>query len=258
MRDWGGPTSKLVQVNETILVVEDEASIADFLTVSLTREGYRVLWARDGREALRLFRRDAPDAVLLDLCLPCCTPDLAGRSPLDGLEVLREIRLDDATSALHPPEGPSRGTPVLVVSVKNDEVDKVSALELGADDYVTKPFSARELIARIRANLRKTRPVGMESRVHFGALRIDWQRAEVHREDVRIFLTAREFEILGVLYHNRARVLTREQLLEKVWGHDFIGDDRVVDTTIKRLRKKIGAQQIETLRGLGYRLSEES
>ena len=221
-------------MNETILVVEDESSIADFLTMSLSREGYRVLWARDGHEAVRTFQAEAPDAVLLDLFLP----------GLDGLEVLRRIRRLNST-------------PVLVVSVKDDEVDKVSALELGADDYITKPFSARELIARIRANLRKAQSPQLATRVHLGTLQIDWQRAEVHREGVRVFLTAREFEILGVLYQHRAQVLSREQLLERVWGHDFVGDDRVVDTSIKRLRKKIGSERIETLRGLGYRLSEE-
>jgi two-component system response regulator VicR len=217
-------------VRETVLIVEDDESIAEFLTVTLSGEGYRVVIARDGREAVERFELDKPDAVLLDMMLP----------RLSGLEVLRTLRR-------------SSETPILIVSVKDSESDKVSTLELGADDYITKPFSPRELVARLRTNLRK-RGSG-EVRVRLGDVEIDWQRADVYKSGVRIILTAREFEVLRVLYDHRERVLGRESLLEKVWGFDFEGEDRVVDTTIKRLRKKVGSELVETVRGLGYRLS---
>ncbi|GMU52026.1 MAG: DNA-binding response regulator [Candidatus Xenobia bacterium] len=217
-------------MRETVLIVEDDESIAEFLTVTLSGEGYRVVIARDGREAVERFELDKPDAVLLDMMLP----------RLSGLEVLRTLRR-------------SSETPILIVSVKDSESDKVSTLELGADDYITKPFSPRELVARLRTNLRK-RGSG-EVRVRLGDVEIDWQRADVYKSGVRIILTAREFEVLRVLYDHRERVLGRESLLEKVWGFDFEGEDRVVDTTIKRLRKKVGSELVETVRGLGYRLS---
>ncbi len=216
-------------MKETILIVEDDESIAEFLTVTLSGEGYRVVIARDGREAVERFELEKPDAVLLDMMLP----------RLSGLEVLRTLRR-------------SSETPILIVSVKDSESDKVSTLELGADDYITKPFSPRELVARLRTNLRKR---GGEVRVRLGDVEIDWQRADVYKSGVRIILTAREFEVLRVLYDHRERVLGRESLLEKVWGFDFEGEDRVVDTTIKRLRKKVGSELVETVRGLGYRLS---
>lgn len=216
-------------MRETVLVVEDDESIAEFLTVTLSGEGYRVVLARDGREAVERFELEKPDAVLLDMMLP----------RLSGLDVLRTLRR-------------SSETPILIVSVKDSESDKVSTLELGADDYITKPFSPRELVARLRTNLRKR---GGEVRVRLGDIEIDWQRADVYRSGVRIILTARELEVLRVLYDHRERVLGRESLLEKVWGFDFEGEDRVVDTTIKRLRKKVGSELVETVRGLGYRLS---
>lgn len=208
--------------------MEDEPSIADFQRVLLAREGYQVVHAGDGLAAVDSFKENRPDAVLLDLMLP-------GQS---GLEVLRQIRKV------------CQATPVLVVSVKDDESEKVCALELGADDYVTKPFAPRELVARIRAHLRKTRS-GNVSR--FGELQIDWMRAEITRGGVKVFLTAKEFELLRLLFENRDRVWNREALVERVWGFDFEGDLRVVDTTVKRLRKKVGETLIETVRGLGYR-----
>ncbi|MEW6282481.1 MAG: response regulator transcription factor [Candidatus Eremiobacterota bacterium] len=217
-------------MDQTILIVEDDDSIAEFLSVTLKREGYGVLCARDGREAVERFERHQPDAVLLDLMLP----------RMNGLEVLRAIRR-------------SSEAPILIVSVKDGEADKVSTLELGADDYITKPFSPRELVARLRANLRKRS--SFEARVRLGDLEVDWRRADVYRGGARVLLTAREFELLRALYENRERVLSREVLLEKLWGFDFEGDGRVVDTTIKRLRRKIGPDRIETVRGLGYRLA---
>lgn len=217
-----------MQVPQTVLIIEDDPSIAELLTVALEQDGFRSLWAGDGRTGLDLFYREQPSAVLLDMRLP----------RLSGLEVLRELRR-------------SSEVPVLILSVKDQESDKVAGLELGADDYVTKPFSPRELMARLRRNLRK----GKLTQTTMGPLRIDWQRADVFRDDVRLLLTAREFELLRVLYENRERILERDSLLEKVWGYDFEGDSRVVDTTVKRLRGKVGPDLIETVRGLGYRLA---
>lgn len=213
---------------QTVLIIEDDPSIAELLTVALEQEGFRSLWAGDGRAGLDLFYSEHPSAVLLDMRLP----------RLSGLEVLREMRR-------------SSEVPVLILSVKDQESDKVAGLELGADDYLTKPFSPRELMARLRRNLRK----GKLTQTVMGPIRIDWQRADVFRDDVRLLLTAREFDLLRVLYENRERILERDSLLERVWGYDFDGDSRVVDTTVKRLRGKVGSDLIETVRGLGYRLA---
>lgn len=221
-------------MSQSVLLVEDEDSIADFQTVLLSREGYTVHRASDGKLAVQLFDAHRPDVVLLDLRLP----------GLGGLDVLREIR----KMCEH--------TPVVVVSVKDDEAEKVAALELGADDYVTKPFAPRELVARVRARLRhQARSESLQSHTStLGELEVDWHRAELTRRGVKIFLTAKEFELLRLLFDNRDRVMTRELVVERVWGYDFEGDERVVDTTVKRLRKKVGGRLIETVRGLGYRL----
>lgn len=215
------------------MLVEDEDSIADFQRVLLSREGYEVHRATDGRIAVDLFRAHRPDVVLLDLRLP----------GLGGLDVLREIRKI------------CEHTPVVVVSVKDDEAEKVCALELGADDYVTKPFAPRELVARVRARLRHKEKGTVQSHTStLGEIEVDWHRAELTRGGVKIFLTAREFELLRLLFDNRDRVMSRDLVVERVWGYDFEGDERVVDTTVKRLRKKVGGRLIETVRGLGYRL----
>lgn len=224
-------------MGQSVLLVEDEDSIADFQRVLLSREGYKVHRATDGRKAVDLFRAHRPDVVLLDLRLP----------GLGGLDVLREIRKMCET------------TPVVVVSVKDDESEKVCALELGADDYVTKPFAPRELVARVRARLRqKGKSESLQSHSStLGELEVDWHRAELTRAGVKIFLTAREFELLRLLFDNRDRVMSRDLVIERVWGYDFEGDERVVDTTVKRLRKKVGGRLIETVRGLGYRLGSQ-
>ena len=202
-----------------ILIVEDDDSIADFLGVTLRSNGFETHWASDGEKALDLFREVAPDAVLLDL---------------------RWIRQESQV-------------PVIVVSVRDDERDKVALLELGADDFVTKPFSARELVARIRTNLRH-KVVAEAGRTGVGELSIDFHRAEVFRKGVKVILSRQEFEFLRLLHENRHRVLSRSFLVERVWGYDFDGDERVVDTAVKRLRRKVGAGLIETVRGRGYRM----
>lgn len=215
-----------------ILIVEDDESIADFLTATLISRGFEVSRAADGPTALTLFEKMHPKAVLLDLNLP----------RLEGTEVLKRIR---QTSEV----------PVLVVSVRDEEIDKICALELGADDYITKPFSARELVARLKSNLRRNNSKKEDPLTKLDNLVIDWNRAEIHRDGVRVILSSQEFDFLSLLYQNRERFLLRSFIVEKIWGYDFEGDDRVVDTTVKRLRRKIGASVIETVRGKGYRLS---
>ncbi|MCA9700966.1 MAG: response regulator transcription factor [Myxococcales bacterium] len=224
-------------MHEKILVVEDEASIADFLQVNLSKEGFSVVWARDGVEAVELFGQHSPDLVLLDMMLPGLT----------GLDVLKRIR--------HHSEAP-----VLVVSVRDDEVDKVCALEMGADDYVTKPFSVRELMLRVRAILRRAGGTTEEpSRLQHGGLEVDIasHRVWVQGEEVR--LTALEFRLLATLLSRAGRVQTRDTLLADVWGMHAGLTTRTVDTHVTRLRKKLGDEAgnyIETLRGVGYRFRD--
>lgn len=213
-----------------ILVVEDEQTIRESLCWRLSQDGFGVVAAASLAEARE--RWIGVDLIVLDLML----------GTDDGLDLLRHVRVSSAV-------------PVIILTARDDEADKVSGLELGADDYVTKPFSTRELVARIRANLRKHRASEQLARVRLGAVDIDWARAEIFRDDVRLFLTAREFELLKALYDNRTRVLSRDWLLAHVWGDDYDGDARVVDTTVKRLRKKLEIDLIETVRGLGYRLA---
>ncbi len=215
---------------ETVLLVEDDPSIAGFVSSALTEQGYSPVWVPDGEAALLTFHRVSPRAVLLDLML--------GR--LSGLDVLSAIRRDSQL-------------PVIVISAKDDEEVIVEAFERGADDYLTKPFSTRELLARLKANLRKS--PSESGLTKLGELTVDWRRAEVSRAGMMVFLTAREFELLQHFFLNQNQVMSRDHLLEKLWGYDFEGDARVVDTTIKRLRKKVGPDLIETVRGLGYRLS---
>lgn len=215
---------------DKVLLVEDDPGIRDSLSYALSSESFEVICATDGLEGCELFERESPDIVLLDLQLP-------KRSGLDVLRFLRE------RSQL----------PVLILSVKDSEADIVCALELGADDYVTKPYSVKQLLARVRTNLRRNR--GQADRTRMGELEIDWRRAEIFHGGLRIFLTAREFELLKALHENRTQVLSRDWLLENVWGYPFDGDERVIDATIKRLRRKVGADVVETVRGLGYRLA---
>ncbi|HEY4000752.1 MAG TPA: response regulator transcription factor, partial [Candidatus Xenobia bacterium] len=215
---------------DRILIIEDEQTILDSLTFSLGREGYQVTTAKDGHQGVEAFDREHPDAVLLDLML--------GRT--DGFDVLRKLRQ-------------TSDVPIIVLTAKDEETDKVCGLELGADDYVTKPFSMRELLARIKGHLRKHRRIQPpEPKSQLGELEIDWARAEILRGEVRIFLTSVEFSLLKVLYEHRERACTREWLLDYVWK--LQGDSRVVDTTVKRLRQKLGMEVVETVRGLGYRL----
>jgi two-component system, OmpR family, alkaline phosphatase synthesis response regulator PhoP len=221
-----------------ILVVDDEQAVRDLLVYNLRKAHYEVLAADNGRQALDLARQAEPDLILLDLMLP----------EVDGLDVCRELRR-------------ASKVPVIMITARGEEVDRVVGLELGADDYVCKPFSVRELMARVKAVLRRTQPEGLEiSSVLFGpgGLRLDVERREVMVGDASLDLTRLEFDLLHMFLLNTDRVLTRERLLEQVWGYDFAGDTRAVDSAVKRLRARLRAidpqaDAIEAVRGLGYK-----
>lgn len=224
-------------MSKKILIVEDEKPIADILGFNLKREGYDVITAYDGQDAINKTFNENPDLILLDVMLP----------KKDGFQVLKEIRQ-------------KLQTPILMVTAKEEEVDKVLGLELGADDYITKPFSMRELVARVKANLRRTelsnQPNGGEI-IDLGDLLIDINKYEVRRNNKVIDLTQREYELLKFLATRAEQVFTREQLLEEVWGYEYYGDIRTVDVTIRRLREKVeddsgDYKYILTKRGVGY------
>ncbi|HJR51183.1 MAG TPA: response regulator [Gemmatimonadales bacterium] len=226
---------------QRVLIVEDEPDIRDLLVFHLEREGYQVTTSRDGAEAVRLCRTAAPDLVLLDLMLP----------GMDGLEVCRRLRLDPATQAI----------PIVMLTARGDEVDRILGLEMGADDYVVKPFSPRELVARIRAVLRRTRPAPGTAPLAVGRLRIDLAAHIVTVDDTAVALTRKEFDLLRALVEARGRVLSREFLLDHVWGYAAAGEieSRTVDVHVRRLRQKLGAegQRIGTVTGVGYRLEAD-
>lgn len=219
--------------NGTVVVVEDDPHIADLVDLYLRREGFRVLLAGDGEKGLELVKQADPWIVILDVGLP-------GRR--DGFDVCREIR--------------ARGSvPVLFLTARDDEVDRILGLEMGADDYLTKPFSPRELVARVRAILRRTRegPAPQEV-VTLGELAVDLRRREVRQRGVAVSLTTREFDLLAFLANNIGLALSRQQLLDGVWGTDWYGDERTVDVHVAQLRKKLGTElPLATVWGVGYR-----
>ncbi len=223
-----------------ILIVEDESSFSEALAFLLGKEGFEVSVAEDGREALNIFAKEGADLILLDLMIP----------EISGVEVCRSIR---ATSHV----------PIIMLTAKDAEIDKVVGLELGADDYVTKPYSSRELIARIKAVLRR----GIsDAEVHeelevitVGKIRLDTARHQAFNDGILMALPLKEFELLEFLMRNSGRVLTRSQLIDRVWGGDYFGDTKTLDVHIKRLRSKLEADPahpvlIQTIRGLGYKL----
>jgi len=226
-------------LNKKILVVDDEKPIADILKFNLEREGYSVELAYDGQEAIDKTHRSNPDLILLDIMLP----------KIDGFAVCKMLRQNYQT-------------PIIMLTAKEEEVDKVLGLELGADDYITKPFSVRELLARVKANLRRAEiPVGGDANsgncIKSGSLVIDLGKYEVRKEGKTIELTLREFELVKYLASQAEQVFTRETLLEDVWGYEYYGDVRTVDVTIRRLREKIeddssNPKYIITKRGVGY------
>jgi two-component system response regulator RegX3 len=223
----------------TVLVVEDEESFVEALVVGLKREGFLVRVATDGVEALEIFDQVRPDIVLLDVWLP----------RLSGIDVCRELR---ARSRV----------PIVMVTAKSSEIDTVVGLEVGADDYVTKPYRLRELVARMRAVLRRSPPAGeapaYPDALEVGDLRLDPQRHEVFLGGRQVVLPLKEFELLELLMGNAGRVLTRETLIDRVWGPHYVGDTKTLDVHVKRLRAKIEEDpsrpsRITTIRGLGYK-----
>jgi two-component system response regulator VicR len=228
-------------MTQRVLIVDDEQSIVDLLTYNLQRNGYEVVVARDGRQALKLAQSEQPDLIILDLMLP----------GLDGLDVCRVLRRDSAV-------------PIIMLTAREEEVDRVVGLELGADDYVTKPFSVRELMARVKAVLRRTGPapsteIGTAAASRVGPLEMDALSREAWLSGTPLPLTHLEFDLLATLARHAGQVLSRNQLLDQVWGYDYYGDARAVDSAIKRLRAKLRAaggdpDLITSVRGVGYRL----
>jgi two-component system response regulator VicR len=225
-------------LDKTILIVEDEKNIVDILTFNLKREGYLTLEAFDGETGLRLALERDPDLVLLDVMLP----------KLNGFDVCRRIREERCA------------VPVLMLTAREEEADKVMGLELGADDYITKPFNMRELLARVRANIRRTGMAAPEaggSDLQFKNLRIDTVGYAVYKNGVQVDLTQREYELLKFLASRPEVVYSREALMEQVWNYDYVGDVRTVDVAVRRLREKIEDNPAEpafivTRRGVGY------
>jgi two-component system response regulator RegX3 len=222
-----------------ILVVEDEASFSEALEFLLGKEGFSVVTADTGSEALRKFDQGGIDLVLLDLMIP----------EVSGTEVCRQIRTKSRV-------------PIIMLTAKDSEVDKVVGLEIGADDYVTKPYSSRELVARIRAVLRRNSGEAIDNEpgvMTVGAIKMDVDRHQVSVNGAPISLPLKEFELLEFLMRNAGRVLTRMQLIDRVWGSDYVGDTKTLDVHIKRLRAKIETDPanptlIQTVRGLGYKM----
>lgn len=236
---------------KTILIVDDEKTIVDMLVYNLQKEGYNTLEANDGEEAVNIALEKKPDLVLLDIMLP----------KMDGLAVCKRIRQ-------------TLNIPILMLSAKDEEIDKILGLELGADDYITKPFSVRELMARVKANLRKAEITNKTSQedengaktdanvITVGDLSLDLNKFEVRVRGEVIDLTLREFEVIKYLANQPGQVVTRETLLEKVWGYEYYGDIRTVDVTVRRIREKIekdtaNPKILITKRGVGYYIASK-
>lgn len=237
-------------MNQRILVIEDETNIQELIKYNLEKNGYKVTAADNGIDGLNEALANVPDMILLDLMLP----------GLDGLEVCKRLRMEKQTKKV----------PIFMLTAKSEELDKILGLELGADDYITKPFSIKELIARIRAAMRRIsdasteEPSGEESSkiLKVKNIEIDIEKYEVRVNGEKIALTLKEFELLKMLVENRGKVLTRDFLLDRIWGYDYIGETRTVDVHIRHVRQKLNDnegsdQMIETIRGVGYRFISE-
>lgn len=227
--------------DEKILIVDDEEHIVELIKFNLENAGYKVLIAYNGIDAIKIIKSEKPRLILLDLMIP----------GLDGYDVCKEVRRDSLTANI----------PIIMTTARSEELDKILGLELGADDYITKPFSVRELVARVKAVLRRTSTVtSFEKIFNVGNLSIDFLKHEVIRNGEKVDLTLKEFELLETLVQNRGKVLTRDMLLDKIWGYEYIGETRTVDVHIRHLRKKVedddkNPKYIETIRGIGYRFS---
>ena len=219
---------------QVVVVVEDDPSIADLVDTYLRRDGFRVYQAADGETALKVIKDRQPKLLILDLGLP---------GLIDGIEVCRQVRS-------------CSDIPIIMLTARDDELDRVLGLELGADDYVTKPFSPRELVAQVKAILRRAdRPAVAPAVITLGAIDVDLGRREARLAGEAVPLATREFDLLQYLCENQGRALSRRQLLDGVWGLDWIGDDRTVDVHVRQLRKKFGdALPLDTVWGVGYRM----
>ena len=226
----------------SILIVDDEPMICELLSFNLHKAGYDTVQADNGHAALEIARTTKLDLIILDVMLP----------GIDGLEVCRTIKGQQQTA----------GIPIIMLTAKNDEEDKIIGLELGADDYMTKPFSPRELVARVKAVLRRSHKESRhDGELIMGKLKLNFTSYEVYLDQQKMELTPKEYELLKLFVTNIGRAYTREQLLEKVWGYEYFGDTRTVDVHVRHLRAKLAkqpevAEAIETVRGVGYRFSE--
>ena len=221
-----------------ILIVDDEDHIRELLKFNLEKSGYNVYTANDGLEGLKLAREKQVDLILLDLMLP----------GMDGFEVCKEIRKDNIIS----------NVPIIMLTAKSEEIDKILGLELGADDYITKPFSIRELSARVKALLRRSNIKYDNEVLRFGNITLNLQTREVLKNGEKLDFTLKEFEVLKLLIKNKGKILTREILLDKIWGYEYVGETRTVDVHIRHIRKKIEEDDknpiyIQTIRGVGYK-----
>ncbi len=223
----------------TIVVVEDDPAIADLLDMYLRQAGYRVIQAPTGERGLQAVKDHLPKLVILDVGLP---------GDLNGFDVCRTLRNQPHTAEL----------PIMMLTARDDEIDRVLGLELGADDYVTKPFSTREVVARVKGILRRAhgpQPTAAQPVMRFANVEVDFQRRQARVDDTNVALATREFDLLAFLCDNKGLALTRQQLLDGVWGPDWYGDDRTVDVHVRQLRKKLGdALPLDTVWGVGYRL----
>ena len=226
-----------MEQKKTVLIVEDEKNIVDIIRFNLQRTGYDTLEAYDGEAGLAMAREKKPDLILLDVMMP----------KMMGFDVCRALR----------EEGDN--VPVIILTAREEEEDKILGLEIGADDYITKPFSVRELIARVKALLRRAAPQNEDEGIlHVGGLTIDVGNYEAFRNGEKLSLTLKEFELLKLLVISRGKVLTRDFLLDRIWGYEFYGETRTVDVHIRHIRQKLGddAHYIETIRGVGYKFND--
>jgi two-component system phosphate regulon response regulator PhoB len=225
---------------KTVLIIEDEKDLAELVAYNLEKEGYRTVIALDGQEGLDAARRSPPDLILLDLMLP----------GMMGTELCKTLRKQEKTAAV----------PIIMLTARGEEIDRVVGFEVGADDYIVKPFSSRELLLRIKAVLRRSLPDKAEGKsITVGPIVIDTDRHQVSIADEEVVLTTTEFKLLLNLAERLGRVQSRDILLKNVWGYNYVGDTRTVDTHITRLRTKLGeaGDMIKTIRGFGYKLEEE-
>ncbi len=227
---------------DKVLIIDDEEHIAELIRYNLEAAGYKTVVANNGIDGLSRAREEEPDLVLLDLMLP----------GIDGLEVCKRLRAEEKT----------RNVPIIMLTAKSEEIDKILGLELGADDYITKPFSVRELTARVKALLRRSnaQDAPEEAIYTFADVEVDYQKHEVRKSGQKVDLTLKEFELLEMLIRNNAKVLTRDMLLDKIWGYEYVGETRTVDVHIRHLRQKLEEDDrsprfIETVRGIGYRFN---